>query len=83
MEVKKEITRETSGGSSAFVVTPDTGKVIWSRSIMLPRRSAGLDAACDMIAYPFPSVHPPSGDKGEKKAEGILPSALYAPLRVM
>jgi hypothetical protein len=33
MDVKKEITRETKGGRRTLVVTPDIGKVIFSKSI--------------------------------------------------
>jgi hypothetical protein len=36
MEVKKEITIETKGGSRILVVTPDMEKVILSRSIRCP-----------------------------------------------
>jgi hypothetical protein len=39
MEVKNEITRETSGGRSTLVVTPDTGNVMFRKSTAsLPKR---------------------------------------------
>jgi hypothetical protein len=33
MEVKKEITIDTKGGRSTFVVTPDMGKVMFRKSM--------------------------------------------------
>ena len=36
MEVKKEMTIETRGGSRMLVVTPETGKVMFNRSMRIP-----------------------------------------------
>jgi hypothetical protein len=36
MEVKKEMTSETSGGRSRLVVTPEIGKVMFKKSMTIP-----------------------------------------------
>jgi hypothetical protein len=51
MEVKKEITKDTSGGRRTFVVTPDMGNVMLRKSMNSVPPGNSMMVSCRKLLY--------------------------------